>query len=480
VRYGPRLRGAKLKSHPKDRKSRGRFRVLIAALLSVSAIQAGDVSELTAPPTTPNDEFYILGSPPEIPDDWQLIVEGAVEQPLTLTLDDIKAYPATTEMSTLECYYVVGPFLLVSSADWTGVRLNTILQQVQPLAEAKSISFSALDGYRMGDFSLEEVQQRDDILLAYDMNGEGLVPIQGFPLKLVLPGIAGFQNVRWLKKITISEEEPNFELVHYPIHTRILAPEFRETIAEGTYTIQGMAFAGEGKEITKVEVSTNGGDTWAPAQILNYHLPNVWKKWDYTWEIPDVGEYEILARVEDREGNLQYNGVGDMGWKGFYVSVIVEHDNDRDGIPNSLDNCINIENPSQADADGDGKGNSCDQDCPRLDQLWPLGLADYSRMAQNWLKTGPELIGDLNLDGIVNANDLALVAYQWLVNCQAEDEDCLRLALFNRVDFGDFARLALDWKQQGPELLGDLNQDRQVNHHDLSILVDYWLTPCQP
>ena len=67
----------------------------------------------------------------------------------------------------MECYYVVGPFLLVSSANWTGVRLNTILQQVRPLAEAKSISFSALDGYKMGDFSLEEVQHRDDILLAY-------------------------------------------------------------------------------------------------------------------------------------------------------------------------------------------------------------------------------------------------------------------------------------------------------------------------
>jgi DMSO/TMAO reductase YedYZ molybdopterin-dependent catalytic subunit len=464
----------------KDRKRVGGFRVLVAALLSVSTIQAGDVSELTAPPITPNDEFYILGSPPEIPDDWQLIVDGDVEQPLTLTLDDIKAYPATTEMSTLECYYVVGPFLLVSSADWTGVRLNTILQQARPLAVAKSISFSALDGYRMGDFSLEEVQQRNDILLAYDMNGEGLAPIQGFPLKLVLPGMAGFQNVRWLKKITISSDEPNFELVHYPIHTRILAPEFRETIAEGSYTIQGMAFAGEGKEITKVEVSTDAGQTWGPARILNYHMPNVWKKWDFVWEIPDVGEYEILARVEDGEGNKQYDGIGDMGWKGFSVSVIVEHDNDRDGIPNSLDNCVNIENPSQADADGDGRGNPCDGCCPQLDLLQPIGFPDYSRLAQNWQQTGPNLVGDLNQDGIVNASDVAIIAYHWLTKCQANDQDCPKFAVFNRVDFGDFARLALDWQGQGPDLLGDLNQDRQVNHDDLSILMDYWLTPCQP
>jgi len=454
--------------------------VLIAALLGAGVIQAGDASELTAPPITPNDEFYILGSPPEIPDDWQLTVEGDVEQPLTLTLDDIKAFTATTEMSTLECYYVVGPFLLVSSADWTGVRLNTILQQVRPLAEAKSISFSALDGYRMGDFSLEEVQQRDDILLAYDMNGQGLVPIQGFPLKLVLPGIAGFQHVRWLKKITISSDEPSFELLHYPIHTRILAPEFRETIAEGSYTIQGMAFAGEAREITKVEVSTDAGLTWAPARLLNYHVPNVWKKWDYNWEIPDVGEYEILARVEDSEGNKQYDGVGDMGWKGFYVSVIVERDSDRDGIPNSLDNCVNTENPSQADADGDGRGNPCDGDCPQLNLLPPIAFPDYSPLAQNWQRIGPNLVGDLNQDGVVNANDMAIIAYYWLTQCQPNDQDCPKLAAFNRVDFGDFARLAFNWQGQGPDLSGDLNLDHQVNTEDLVILMDYWLTPCQP
>ena len=469
-----------MKSIRKGLPRSGRLRVMLTVLLGLAASQAADASELSAPPITPNDEFYTLGAAPEIPDDWRLIIDGAVEQPLSLTLDDIMAYPATTEMSTLECYYVVGPFLLVSNANWTGVRLNTILQQARPLAEAKSITFSALDFYEMGDFSLEEVQQRDDILLAYAMNGEPLAPIQGFPLKLVLPGMAGFENVRWLKKITISSDEPNFELVHYPIHTRILAPEFRETIAEGGYTIQGMAFAGEGREITKVEVSTDGAQTWAPAQLLNYHIPNVWKKWDYTWEIPAVGEYEILARVEDSAGNKQYDGVGDLGWKGFGVSVIVEHDNDRDGVPNSLDNCINRPNPSQADADEDGRGNPCDGDCPQLDLLQPIGFSDYSRLAQNWQKNGPDLDGDLNQDGTVNAKDMAIIAYHWLIKCQPEDQDCAKLAVFNRVDFGDFARLVKDWRRAGPDLRGDLNLDKQVDQADLVMLMDYWLTPCQP
>jgi DMSO/TMAO reductase YedYZ molybdopterin-dependent catalytic subunit len=469
-----------MKSVRKDLPHRWRFRVLATILLCALTILPADAAELSAPPITPNDEFYILGAAPEIPDDWRLTIDGAVEQPVSLTLEDIKAYPATTEMSTLECYYVVGPFLLVSNANWTGVRLNTILQQVRPLAEAKSISFSALDGYIMGKFSLEEIQQRNDILLAYDMNGESLAPIQGFPLKLVLPGIGGFQNVRWLKKITISSEEPHFELAHYPIHTRILAPEFRETIAEGTYTIHGMAFAGQGKEVSKVEVSTDGGQTWGPAQILNYHMPNVWKKWDYTWEIPDVGEYEIFARVEDSEENTQYDGPGDMGWKGFGVSVIVEHDDDGDGIPNSLDNCVNTSNPSQADTDEDGRGNPCDGDCPQLDLLQLIGFSDYSRLAQNWKRTGPDLTGDLNQDGTVNANDMAIIAYHWLIKCQPEDQDCPKLAIFNRVDFGDFARLVADWGRLGQDLLGDLNLDSQVDQEDLVILMNYWLAPCQP
>jgi len=178
----------------------------------------------------------------------------------------------------------------------------------------RPITFHALDGYAMGAFSLEEVRQRSDILLAYDMNGEALVPIQGYPLKLVLPGMAGLQNVRWLKHITLSTDEPSFELLHYPIHTRILAPDFRETIAEGTYTIQGMA----------------------------------------------------------------------------------------------------------------------------------------------------------------------IVAYHWLVKCQPEDQDCPKLAVFNRVDFGDFARLATDWGRLDQDLLGNLNLDSRVDQADLAILMDYWLTACQP
>lgn len=450
------------------------------ALLCGLAPWAAPAAELRAPPVTSNDEFFILGSPPELPDDWTLTIDGAVERPQTLTLDDIKAYPTVTEMSTLECYYTVGPFLLVSNANWTGPRLNTILQAVRPLEEARSITFHALDGYAMGAFSLEEVQQRSDILLAYHMNGETLLPIQGFPLKLVLPGMPGLQNVRWLKRISISTDEPNFELIHYPIHTRILAPDFRETIAQGSYTIQGMAFAGQGQEVTKVEVSTDGGDTWAPARILNYHMPNVWKIWEYTWEIRHVGDYEIFARVEDGQGNKQYDGPGDMGWKGFGVSVIVEPDNDQDGIGNSQDNCVNTPNPSQADADNDGWGNPCDQDCPKLHQLWTIDFADFSGLLQNWLNTGPDLVADLNLDGTVNANDLALVAYQWLIDCPAEDEDCFRLATFSRVDFGDFAKLAADWGRLGQGLPGDLNLDSQVNQTDLAILMDYWLTPCQP
>jgi DMSO/TMAO reductase YedYZ molybdopterin-dependent catalytic subunit len=329
-------------------------------------------------------------------------------------------YPATTEMATLECYFPIGPRLLIGNANWTGVPLNTIIQETSPLSEAASITFHAIDGYSMGPYSLDELTQRDDILLAYGMNDQTLPPEQGYPLKLVLPGIAGYQNVRWLEHIEITTSPPILGLNHYPIHARIFEPQIGETLPLGTHTIYGMAYAGQGIEITKVEVSTDGGTTWQPAQLLNYFVPNVWKHWQFTWEIPEVGEYTIFARSQDSLGNLQREEVGNFGWKGFGVTITVDYDNDADGIADSVDNCPNVYNPSQTDADGDGIGNACDADCPNLDGLNLVHFADFAILADSWLQTGPNLPADLDLNGVVDTNDLAILAGYWLTECYEE------------------------------------------------------------
>jgi DMSO/TMAO reductase YedYZ molybdopterin-dependent catalytic subunit len=373
---------------------------------------------LEPPPITPIAEFFVLHTAPNISGDWHLIVDGAVESPLALTLEELMQYPATTEMATLECYFPAGPQFLVGNANWTGVPFRIIVQEANALIEAASVSFHAIDGYSMGPYYLDELLLRGDILLAYGMNGETLPPEQGYPLKLVLPGVGGYQNVRWLERIEITTSVPELHLNHYPIHARIFEPKYAETIAVGTYTIYGMAFAGEGKEITKVEVSTDGGVTWQTAQLLNYFVPNVWKRWELVWQIPDVGQYEIFARTEDSLGNTQREESGEFGWRGFKVLVTADEDDDGDGMPNSVDNCAGVYNPSQVDSDGDGTGNACDDDCPHLDGSNPVDFSDFSLLVANWQLTGPALQGDLNQDGGVDANDLAIFTDYWLSFCE--------------------------------------------------------------
>jgi DMSO/TMAO reductase YedYZ molybdopterin-dependent catalytic subunit len=397
--------------------SNSRWKVLLLALFFTIGGMSANCYSLEPPPITPIEEFFTLGTPPNVPGDWHLLIDGEVEQPLSLTLDDIMQYPATTQMSTLECYFPTGVGLLVGNANWTGVHLSDMLLEAVPNAKAVSVTFYAIDGYSKGPYSLNDMLSRDDFLLAYAMNGQTLPPEQGYPLKLVLPGIAGYQNVRWLEHIEISISLPTTELNHYPIHARIFEPHNREIIAIGTYIVRGMAFAGEGIDINNVEVSIDDGQSWEPAQILNYYVPNVWKHWEFTWVIPQVGEYKIFVRAIDSFGNVQREEAGDFGWRGFGVLVRVAYDSDSDGVRDSADNCPNDYNPSQTDSDSDGIGNVCDDDCPNLDGLNPVNFVDFSMLTDNWLSVDVNLIGDLNNDEIVDVNDIGIFTDYWLGEC---------------------------------------------------------------
>jgi DMSO/TMAO reductase YedYZ molybdopterin-dependent catalytic subunit len=391
----------------------------VLALFFTIGCMSVNCYSLEPPPITPVEEFFTLGTPPNIPGDWHLSIDGEVEQPLSLTLDDIMQISATTQMSTLECYIPAGPALFVGNANWTGVHLNDMLLEAIPTSGAVSVTFYAVDGYSKGPYSLNDILSRDDFLLAYAMNGQVLPDEQGYPLKLVLPGIAGYQNVRWLEHVEISASTPTLNLAHYPIHSRVFEPHHSEIIPIGTYIIHGMAFAGEGIDINDVEVSVDDGNSWEPAQILNYYVPNVWKHWEFTWVIPQVSEYRIVTRAIDSFGNVQ-SETGNYGWRGFGLPVNVDYDDDNDGVPDSTDNCPNDYNPSQTDSDNDGAGNVCDEDCPNLDGLNPVNFEDFSMLAYNWLLADVNLIGDLNKDEIVDTNDVKIFTDYWLSHCYEE------------------------------------------------------------
>lgn len=341
---------------------------------------------LEAPPITPNDEFFVLGQVPDIPNDWTLEIEGEVDQPLSISLDKLKQYPREDIEATLECNYPIGPPLLVSSAVWTGVPLNTLLEQAGLKSSAKGIIFRALDGYWRGPFALSEILERTDILVSYEMNGETLPDIQGWPAKMVIPGAVGSHWVRWLDRIEITSIGASETLRTWPIHARIFEPEYNSTIKGCTYTITGMANAGDGKEITQVEISTDE-ITWDRAEILNDFKPNVWKHWRYEWEIEKPGFYNVYARVTDADGNVQ-NETGSYGWWGYQVIVNVIQDAD-------------CSNRQRADLDEDGF----------------VDFSDFSLLADQWFLTGDNLFADivpLEGDRQVNMRDLMLISEEWL------------------------------------------------------------------
>jgi sulfite oxidase len=342
---------------------------------------------LDPPPITPNDEFFTLGGAPEIPPDWTLDIEGEIEKPLSLSLDQLKLYAQLDVEATLECNYSTGPPLLVGNAVWSGVNLNNLLEQAAIKPSANCITFWAIDGYRSGPFLLTEIMRRNDIIVAYNMNGEALPELQGWPAKIVLPGCTGNQWLRWLDRIEISSSRAGDRLNPWPIHARIFEPEYNAVINKCSYTIKGMVNAGEGKEITQVEVSTDNGLTWKNAKVLNYFVPNVWKHWRYEWDIETPGQYTIFARVTDSEGNVQ-NENDFYGWWGYKVVVTVS----------SEINCLNRE---RADINKDGY----------------VDFSDFSLLADEWLMVDSGLSADimpLEGDGKVNMQDLMLIADEWL------------------------------------------------------------------
>ena len=306
---------------------KGCEKVLISILLIIIGCSTINCYALDPPPITPVDEFFVLNNNgiPTIPGDWHLAISGAVENPLVLTLDNLMNYTPATQMATLGCawYPMALPTIFIGNANWTGVLLNTIIEEASPLSEAASITFRAVDGYTKSGYSLNEIMQRDDILLAYEMNGETLPIEQGYPIRLVVPGDAGNEWVQWLESIEITTNSATNSLSHFPIHACIFEPKDDETIILGPHTISGIAFVGDNREVTKVEVSTNGGSSWETAQLLNYFVPNVWKHWEFNWEATQTGSYQIAARAEDDLGNLQSED-SIFGWDYLSVHVNVE------------------------------------------------------------------------------------------------------------------------------------------------------------
>jgi len=278
---------------------------------------------------------------------WRLTIDGLVDRPLSVSLDELRSHPAHTVTVTMECAGngrarltprpVSQPWLLeaVGTAEWTGVPLRTLLDDAGLGGDAVEIVFTGHDrGVEGGveqDYARSlrvEDAMGDDVVLAYEMNGGPLPPQHGFPLRLVVPGWYGMTSVKWLARITAVSEafhgyqqergyrfrrddaDPGRPVTRMAPRSLMVPPGIpdfmtrRRTLPLGRCEFVGRAWSGWGP-VTRVEVSTDGGQTWHDAQVGPSAGAAAWHSWRYQWEPEGPGEYELCCRARDAAGNQQ-------------------------------------------------------------------------------------------------------------------------------------------------------------------------------
>lgn len=281
------------------------------------------------------------------PADYELTVGGRVRAPLRLSLDAIKSRPASTFAVTLECAGngrarlsprpMSQPWLgeAVGTAEWTGTSLKSILEEAGVLENATEVVFTGLDrGVQGGIDQLYERSlpvaeaMRDEMLLAYSINGQPLPPQHGFPLRLIVPGWYGMTHVKWLRSITVIADsfdgyqqarayhfkrvqgETGTPVTRMQPRALMVPPGFPDFMSRTRFLepsvqiIEGRAWSGRAP-VTKVEFSSDGGDTWSEAELEQAPSPYAWRRWTYRWNASSPGDYELCARATDADGNAQ-------------------------------------------------------------------------------------------------------------------------------------------------------------------------------
>lgn len=260
---------------------------------------------------TPTHDFYVVSKnafDPQVDSkSWRLVVAGMVENPLSLSYDEISALPSVEQYATLACISNEVGGDLIGNALWRGVRLGDILKQAKLKPGVVDVVLRARDDYT--DSIPLDRAMTDGTLLVYAMNGEPLTSEHGFPLRLLVPGIYGMKNVKWITRI----EAVDFDFkgywqrrgwddrAEYKTLSRIDAPAGSST---REVTIAGIAFAGD-RGISKVEVSSDGGRTWEQAEFKPGLSPYTWVLWQRQWTPENPGKHLVVVRATDGRGAVQ-------------------------------------------------------------------------------------------------------------------------------------------------------------------------------
>jgi DMSO/TMAO reductase YedYZ molybdopterin-dependent catalytic subunit len=322
-------------------------------------------------PITPNSAFYVRWHLDEIPSsvdlsEWRLHVEGNVEKPLTLSMSDLLSqYKSVSVAAVNQCSGNSRSRLqprvpggqwgngAMGNAIWTGLKLTDVLNAAGIKKDSVMVQFQGLDrgkgpeGFGSNAFlkSLELSNPvLEDCVLAYAMNDEALPMLNGFPLRLVVPG---FFATYWMKSLTwirvLQKPDENFwmktgyripdtprgtttpddvkagkvktvPINRMPVRSFIITPDGSSKIpAKLPVTLRGIAFSGHGR-VVKVEVSADDGKTWREARLGEDLGPYSFRAWEHRWTPERAGRYTLAVRAADEKGNLQLDeGVWNPG-----------------------------------------------------------------------------------------------------------------------------------------------------------------------
>jgi DMSO/TMAO reductase YedYZ molybdopterin-dependent catalytic subunit len=301
---------------------------------------------------TPADLFYVRTHFPIPKIDrtrWRLRVEGEVEKPFELTYGELLKLESRTVPVTLECAGNNRDFLepkvkgvqwglgAVGNAEWTGVPLSSLLERAVLRPGALEIILEGADAGAVsepkrpqGDVSFARSiplgKAREDVLLAHQMNGEELPPQHGFPVRAIVPGWYAMASIKWLQRIIVTNQPFTgyYQTLDYAYWTQrhgvaelvpLSAVRIKAEIAQprgddvvpknSEVRVHGAAWT-SGADITKVELSTDGGRTWSDTKLIGEPKRDAWRLWEFAWRTPsEVGRRTLVARATDSQGRTQ-------------------------------------------------------------------------------------------------------------------------------------------------------------------------------
>jgi len=285
-------------------------------------------------PSSLHFERHHSGVPEIDPATHTLTIHGLVDRPLVFTVDEIKRLPSVSRIHFVECSGnsssewrssgandLQRAHGLTSCSEWTGVPLSLLLKECGVKPEGTWILAEGADPGRH-DRSIPMSKAMDDCLVAYGQNGEPIRPEQGYPFRLLVPGFEGNMNVKWLRRVKVldrpamTREETSKYTDLMPDGTArqftfymeakslITRPSAGDTMrGPGFYEVTGLAWSGHGA-ITKVEITTDGGQTWTPAQLQTPILPKAHTRFRFAWNW-DGKDALLASRATDESGYTQ-------------------------------------------------------------------------------------------------------------------------------------------------------------------------------